>query len=84
MFGCPAAFVGKKLAFCVYGAEIGAKVPEANASTWLASGAAASFTPYGKKKMREWIALSATVEERMLADVLAAALAYARELDASG
>jgi hypothetical protein len=81
MFGCPAAFVGRKLAFCVFGAKIGAKVPEAYAGALVASGVVKPFQPYGKKKMREWIALSQTVDDSVLAGVLDAALGYARELE---
>ena len=32
MFGCPAAFLGRRLAFCVFGAAVGVKVPAVEAA----------------------------------------------------
>ncbi len=78
MFGCPAAFHGRKMAACVYGDKIGLKVPEELAKAALASGRAVPFTPYGKAKMREWIMLAAGDGELdKIGDLLALALAYA-------
>ena len=78
MFGCPAAFHGRKLAACIYGDTIGLKVPETLAKASLASGRAVPFTPYGKPNMREWIMLATCRDELdTIADLLAAALAYA-------
>jgi len=79
MFGCPAAFYGRKMAACVYGDQIGLKVPEELAVSTLESGRAVPFTPYGKAKMREWIMLAASAGElEKIADLLAAAIAYAK------
>ncbi len=80
MFGSPAAFVGRKMAFCVYGTEVGAKVPEETAKAFLARGVARPFQPYGKPRMREWISLRRPLDDAVLDDVLASAIAYAREL----
>ncbi len=78
MFGCPAAFHGRKLAACVYSGKIALKVPEELAKATLASGRAEPFTPYGKAKMREWIMLAAdSAELDKIGDLLASALAYA-------
>ncbi|MGB8735482.1 MAG: TfoX/Sxy family protein [Rhodomicrobium sp.] len=76
MFGCPAAFHGRKMAACVYGDKIGLKVPEEQANATLASGRAVPFTPYGKAKMREWIMLEGGELDK-IGDLLASALAYA-------
>ncbi len=79
MFGSPAAFVGKRMAFCVFKSGVGAKVPEADAARLIASGTAKQFRPYGKPAMREWIELQATgADVPKLAPVLSLALRYAR------
>ena len=79
MFGCPAAYYGRRLAACVYGSKIGLKVPEALAQAALASGRAVPFTPYGRRRMREWIELAASQDELdRIGDLLAAAVAYAK------
>ena len=59
MFGHPAYYVNDKLFACVYGQAVGLKVPETFASELIGNGRAVSFQPYGKRKMREWIQLSA-------------------------
>lgn len=83
MFGCPAAFHGRKMAACVYGGKIGLKLPEELAKATLASGRAVPFTPYGKAKMREWIMLAADGGELdKIGDLLASAIAYAEANDA--
>ena len=46
MCGCPTAFVGWRMAFCVYGPAIGAKVPEGLARRLIDEGRAAAFHPY--------------------------------------
>ena len=45
--------------FCVYEDSIGMRVSEAVALAAKAAGRASPFTPYGKKPMREWIAVDA-------------------------
>jgi TfoX/Sxy family transcriptional regulator of competence genes len=80
MFGCPALYVGRTMAACVLGRQVGLRVPEAVASAACASGRADAFTPYGKRPMREWIALATTAQELpRSADLIAAALAFARD-----
>ncbi len=83
MFGCPAAFVGRRMAFCVYGTELGAKVPENVAQSMLAQGLAEPFQPYGKVRMREWIKIINPLESEMTREVLERALTYARKLAAA-
>jgi len=79
MFGCPAAFVAGRLAFCVYGTSIGVKIPRARAQALLRSGEAAPFRPYGKPAMREWVQFTPAPEAiAALAPLLAEATAYAR------
>lgn len=80
MFGCPAVFVGRRMAFCVFGSAVGAKVPEAEAARLIASGTAAAFRPYGRSAMKEWIELQATPANAAgLVPVLSVALRYAKD-----
>ena len=82
MFGCPAAYRGRKLAACVYGSGVGLKVPEAVAKSAIASGRAVPFTPYGKSQMREWIMIRPHEDGLdAYADLLEAALTYAEAND---
>jgi hypothetical protein len=79
MFGCPAVFVGRRMAFCVYGSAIGAKIPEAEAARLIASGEATAFRPNGRPPMKEWIELRATPGDSVTpAPILTLALRYAR------
>ena len=57
MFGSPAIYVGRRMAICVHGTELGLRVPENLARRSIEDGRATSFRPYGKAPMREWIAL---------------------------
>lgn len=79
MFGCPAAFVGSHLAFCVYGSGIGIKLPAERAATLVNTGRAFAFQPYGRSAMREWIEIRIP-RERVgeIAPVLIEAIDYAR------
>ena len=59
MFGFPAYYAGKKLAFCVYEDAIGIKLPEERVRQILAEDHNASpFQPYGKAVMREWVQIT--------------------------
>lgn len=79
MFGCPAAFVGRRLAFCVFDKGIGAKVPAQDAARLIAEGEATPFRPYGKPAMKEWIELAATsANTGEVARLLTVALRYAK------
>lgn len=79
MFGSPAVFMGRRMAFCVFKSGVGAKVPAADAARLIASGAATSFRPYGKPAMKEWIELQASqADVPKLAPVLSLALRYAK------
>lgn len=81
MFGCPAAFLGRRLAFCVFGAAIGVKVPAIEAAWLIESGTATAFRPYGRPPMREWIASQARPDDvPRLGSILASALRYARSV----
>lgn len=55
MFGAPALFLGRRMIGCVFGADIGLKVPATTAARAIADGTASTFRPYGKPAMREWI-----------------------------
>ncbi len=79
MFGCPAAFVGAHLAFCVYGSGIGIKLPAPRAAMLVDSGRAFAFQPYGRSAMREWVEIRIP-RERVdeIAPVLMEAIEYAR------
>lgn len=80
MFGCPAGFVEGRLAFCVFGSTVGIKVPEGRARMLIREGKAASFRPYGRSPMREWIQFTPVREELAgLIPVLVEAVEYARE-----
>jgi hypothetical protein len=83
MFGCPAAYVGRRMAFCVYGDAVGAKLPQADAARLIEAGTAESFRPYGKPAMKEWIALrDGRSDPLAVFAVLDLAIRYARALDA--
>jgi hypothetical protein len=78
MFGCPAIYHGRKMATCVYGKDIGMRVPKDVALENVSAGRAAPFQPYGKPAMKEWIKLeggaAALASGR---DLIAAAIAFA-------
>jgi len=83
MFGCPALLVGRRMPGCVVGDEAGLRVPEAQADLARRSGRARPFAPYGKRPMREWIAITgddAGLES--VADLLRAAAECAASHDA--
>ena len=81
MFGCPAAFVGRRMALCVYGEGVGAKLPQVDAARLIASGQATAFRPFGRPAMKECVELRAEPGEVLrIAPILALALRYAREL----
>lgn len=79
MFGCPAVYRGRRMALCVFGGEIALRVPQAVATAAVEAGRAHPFQPYGRSRMREWIALEGGIPalERS-ADLAAAALRFAR------
>ena len=79
MFGCPAAFVGTHLAFCVYGSGIGIKLPAERAAMLVDAGRAFAFQPYGRSAMREWVEIRIPRERvSEIAPVLIEAIEYAR------
>lgn len=83
MFGCPALYVGQKMVCCVLGSEVGLRVPAGLADDARTSGRARAFTPYGKRPMREWIALDLPPEElHSAADLIKEAVAFARKNNA--
>lgn len=85
MFGCPALYVGRRMMGCVFGDEVGLRVPAAVADAARASGRARHFTPHGRAPMREWIAIGAGgAGLDAAADLVRAAAAFAAENDASG
>ncbi|MEM5340800.1 hypothetical protein [Paraburkholderia azotifigens] len=79
MFGCPAAFVGSQLAFCVYGSGIGIKLPAERAAMLVDAGRAFAFQPYGRSAMREWVEIRIP-RERVgeITSILIEAVEYAR------
>ena len=84
MFGCPALYVGRRLALCVYEDRIGMRVPEAVAVRAKSAGRAEAFTPHGKKPMREWIAVTAAEGFLDCQDLFEAALRFAERNDGAG
>lgn len=79
MFGAPAIYVGRRMAACVLGGEVGLRVPAGVAAYARNNGRARAFTPYGKSPMREWIALDLSPDQLSDAsDLIAAAIAFAR------
>jgi len=80
MFGCPAAFVDGRLAFCVFGAAVGMKLPERRAQELLQLGKATAFRPFGRPPMRRWVqVLPAREDVADFVPLLVEAVAYARE-----
>ena len=81
MFGCPALYVRGKMALCIYENRIGMRVPEAAAMRAKSSGRAVPFTPYGRKPMREWIAVTPGELENLseFQDLFDAALHFAED-----
>jgi hypothetical protein len=80
MFGCPAVFVGRRLAFCVFGSAVGAKIPAADAARLIAANDATPFRPFGRPPMNEWIELQASPENaRKLTPILSLALRHAKQ-----
>lgn len=78
MFGCPAVYHGRKMAACVYGEQIGLRVPEAIATDSVRAGRATAFRPYGKPAMREWIQIDPRCNTlTKYRDLLGAAIAFA-------
>lgn len=76
MFGCPALYVGRKLALCVYEDRIGMRVPEVVATRAKSTKRAGAFTP---KLMREWIAVTAAEDLAEFQDLFEVALRFAGE-----
>lgn len=83
MFGCPALYVGRKMALCVYEDRIGMRVPENIAVNAKSVDRAIAFTPYGKKPMREWIAIEPTDDLQEFSDLFLAALSFAERNNAN-
>ena len=79
MCGRPALYVRRKLALCAYEDRIGTRVPEAVAVRAKSTKRASAFTPYGKKPMREWIAVTAAEDLAEFRDLFEAALRFAEE-----
>ncbi|WP_259294994.1 hypothetical protein [Paraburkholderia sp. DHOC27] len=80
MFGCPAAFVGTHMAFCVYGSGLGIKLPAERAAALVAMGRAFAFQPYGRAPMREWVEIRITRDRiAEIVGVLIASIEYARQ-----
>jgi len=80
MFGCPAAFVGNHMAFCVYGSGIGIKLPAPRATALVEAGRAIAFQPYGRPPMREWVEIRISRDRiAEIAGVLIEAVEYARQ-----
>ena len=83
MFGSPAIYDGRRMAICVYGTELGLRVPESLARRSIEDGRATPFRPYGKPPMREWIALGGGLSALGgRDDLLQAALTFAEQNNA--
>ena len=80
MFGCPAAFVGRRMVFCVYGEGVGVRLPHVDAARLIAFRQATAFRPFGRPPMKEWVELRVEPGDVLrIAPILALALRYARE-----
>ena len=80
MFGCPAVFVGRRLAFCVFGSAVVAKIPQAEAARLIAAGTAIAFRPYGRPAMKEWVEIKAKPTDVVsLVPVMSLALRHAKD-----
>ena len=78
MFGCPAFFFGRRMVACIYGDEVGIKLPKDDVDAALTRAGVVPFRPYGKA-MREWVALRRQgADLDAVADLLVASLAHAR------
>jgi len=83
MFGSPALFVGRRMLGCVLCDVVGLRVPEGLADAARSAGRARHFTPYGKRPMREWIAIDGSAAAlESAADLVLAAVVFAGENDA--
>lgn len=76
MFGSPAVFLGRRMIGCVFGPNIGLKVPAEVAAQAIASQSATPFRPYGKAAMREWIEIEGPALARHL-NLIEQAIAFA-------
>jgi len=78
MFGVPAFFVGRRLFACIFGEEVGVKVPEDMAKRLLEDPRFEPFRPYGKAQMREWVQFSCTPQDELpsYGELLLAAYEY--------
>lgn len=79
MFGCPALYVGRKMALCVYEDCIGMRIPENIAIKAKSLQRAVPFQPYGKKPMREWVSIVPTDDLNEFKDLFLAALSFAEQ-----
>ena len=55
MFGFPAFYTGGKLFACVYGDDVGMKLPQEVIRTLEGKPGITPFQPYGRARMKEWI-----------------------------
>ena len=79
MFGCPAGYLGRHLAFCVHGDAVGAKLPESRAADLIATAAATRFRPFNRPAMAGWVELRvAPGQAAELAPLLREAIDHAR------
>ena len=78
MFGCPAFFLGRRMLACVYGDEVGVKLPSPRVEKLLLEAGITPFQPYGKKNMRQWVALP-NGDGDVVEGLLREAVAFARE-----
>lgn len=82
MFGCPAFFLSQRMVACIYGDQIGIKLPISRVDALLAAAVVAPFRPYGKA-MREWVALHQRGRElEALSGLFDEAVAYVGGLSA--
>jgi hypothetical protein len=78
MFGCPAFFLGRRMVACIYGDQVGVKLPATRVEEVLAQADTEPFQPYGKSRMREWVAVRyRSGEPNAFAGLLDEAVAYA-------
>ena len=58
MFGYEAYYVFGKMFACIYGENVGIKVPEEEANRLLEEPFVIPFQPLGRKRMREWVQIN--------------------------
>ncbi|MEX3916398.1 hypothetical protein AB4Y43_09200 [Paraburkholderia sp. BR10872] len=82
-FGCPAFFVRRRMAACVYGEMIALRLPQLSVAALMKTPGCSSFQPHGRGPMRRWLAFEARSPAfTSLEDLFEEAVSFANELAA--